>query len=64
MISAQENDVYEAHVKALDRVMMNEYYFIPQWYSPFDRIAYHKRLKHPKTKIKTGADIYTWWIEE
>ena len=64
MISAQENDVYEAHVKALDRVIMNEHYFIPQWYSPFDRIAYHKKLKHPKTDIKTGADIYTWWIEE
>ena len=64
MIGAQENDVYEAHVKALDRVIMNEHYFIPQWYSPFDRIAYHKKLKHPKTEIKTGADIYTWWIEE
>ncbi len=64
LIGAQENDTYEAYVKALDRVIMNEYYFIPQWYSPFDRIAYHKRLKHPKTDIKTGADIYTWWIEE
>lgn len=64
LISAQDNASYKAYVKALDRVIMNEYYFIPQWYSPFDRIAYHKRLKHPKTNIKTGADIYTWWIEE
>ncbi len=64
LISAQKNDVYEAHAKALDRVIMNEHYFIPQWYSPFDRIAYHKKLKHPKTDIKVGADIHTWWIEE
>lgn len=64
MIRAQENDVYEAYVKALDRVIMSEHYFIPQWYSPFDRIAYNKKLKHLKTNIKTGADIYTWWIEE
>lgn len=64
LISSQDNGVYKAYVKALDRVIMNEHYFIPQWYSPFDRIAYHKRLKHPQTNIKTGADIYTWWIEE
>lgn len=64
MIRAQENDVYEAYVKALDRVIMSEHYFIPQWYSPFDRTAYNKKLKHLKTNIKTGADIYTWWIEE
>lgn len=63
LISAQDNVSYKAYVKALDRIIMNEHYFIPQWYSPFDRIAYHKKLKHPKTNIKTGADIYTWWIE-
>ena len=64
LITAQDNDSYKAHIRALDRVIMNEHYFIPQWYSPFDRIAYHKKLKHHKTDIKTGVDIYTWWIEE
>ena len=61
--SRKEND-YKAHVKALDRVIMNEHYFIPQWYSPADRIAYRKTLKHPQTDIKTGVDIYTWWLEK
>ena len=64
LIEAQDNNNYKAYVSALDRVIMNEHYFIPQWYSPFDRIAYHKRLQHPKTNIKTGADIHTWWIKE
>ena len=64
LIEAQDNNSYKAYVSALDRVIMNEHYFIPQWYSSFDRIAYHKRLKHPKTDIKTGADIHTWWVEE
>ena len=64
LINTRENEKYKAYVKALDRVIMREYYFIPQWYSPAERIAYKKKLKHPKTDIKTGADIYTWWIEE
>ena len=64
LIRANRKDEYLAHVKALDRVVMHEHYFIPQWYSPADRIAYHKRLKRPQTEIKTGVDIYSWWIEE
>lgn len=64
LINAREEEEYKAYVRALDRVIMHEHYFIPQWYSPFDRIAYKKRLKRPRTKIKTGADIYTWWLEE
>ena len=64
LINTRDNIEYQAYVKALDRVIMHEYYFIPQWYSPAERIAYKKKLKHVKTDIKTGADIYTWWVEE
>ena len=64
LISAKDNNLYLAYVKALDRVIMREHYFIPQWYSSADRIAYRKRLKRPQTDVKTGADIYSWWIEE
>lgn len=64
LINASEESEYKAYVKALDRVMMQEHYFIPQWYSPADRIAYKNKLKRPITPIKTGADIYTWWLEE
>ena len=63
LINSRKEDDYKAYVRALDRVIMNEYYFIPQWYSPTDRIAYRSGLKRPQTDIKTGADIYTWWWE-
>ena len=64
MINAKTKDDYMSYVKAFDRVMMHEHYFIPQWYSPADRIAYNRNLKRPQTNVKTGADIYTWWLEE
>lgn len=64
MISTHDANKYKAYVKALDRVIMHEYYFIPHWYSPHDRVAYNKKLKHPQSDIKTGFDVYTWWIEE
>ncbi len=64
LINADDIIDYQAYAKALDRVIMWENYFIPHWYSPNERIAYNKRLRHPISDIKTGIDIYTWWIEE
>ena len=63
LVNANDEQTYRAFVKALDRVIMRQHYFIPQWYSGTDRIAYKKGLTHTKTKLKTGADIYTWWWE-
>ncbi len=64
LIAAQDEETYKAYVKALDRVVMRQHYFIPQWYSATERIAYNRRLKHFKTDVKTGVDLYTWWVEE
>lgn len=62
LIKAQEKEDYEAHVKALDRVLLNEHYLIFQWYSPYNRVAYRNKFEHPKTSLKTGYQPYTWWI--
>ena len=64
LIAADRIDDFQAHVKALDRIIMNEYYFIPHWFSSAERIAYNRKLKHPRSKTKTGINFYTWWIEE
>ena len=64
VINSKDKISYEAYVRALDRVVMNQHYFIPQWYSATDRIAYKSSLKRPKTSVETGASIYTWWMEE
>lgn len=64
LVRVEKVDDFKAYAKALDRVIMNEYYFVPHWYSPYERIAYNKKLHHPQSNIKTGIDLYTWWIEE
>lgn len=63
LVSAHHKDDYQAAVRALDRVLLQEHYFIPQWYSPYQRVAYWRKLHHPQTKVKAGFDIFTWWIE-
>ncbi len=51
-------------VRALDRVLLNNYYVIPQWYIPSNRIAYWKKLQQPKISPKYGLGIFTWWIND
>ncbi len=63
LVSAHKKSDYVAAVKALDRVLLNEHYLIPQWYSPHSRVAYKKGLKHPQTRSKSGFNIFTWWRE-
>ncbi len=65
LITAQDKDEYQESIRALDRVLLNEHYMIPQWYSPFQRVAYWSgKLEHPHTDLKTGFDIFTWWATQ
>ena len=59
-----EKEEYIAAIKALDRILLHEHYLIPQWYSPHNRVAYHKGLKHPQTDFPAGFNPYTWWREQ
>ena len=62
IIQAHNKEVYLASLHAFDRVMRHQYYLIPQWYTPFNRVAYNKRLKYPKTDVHVGFLPHTWWI--
>ena len=63
LVEAHDKETYQAYVRALDRVLLNEHYMIPQWYSPHDRVAYWKKFKHPETSVKAGFNPFTWWSE-
>ena len=64
IISSNDKQEYQEAIRALDRVILNEHYMIPQWYSPHNRVAYRKGLKHPKTDFPPGFNPFTWWREE
>lgn len=64
LVKAEKKDDYIANVKALDRVMLDEQYIIPQWYSPARRVAYWDKFEHPQTNLKVGFQPYTWWMKE
>ena len=64
IIETEDNLLYTAYVKALDRVLLFNHYTIFNWYSDADRIAYWDKFDFPKNNLDTGVNIYTWWIKD
>ncbi|MBR6327779.1 MAG: ABC transporter substrate-binding protein, partial [Alphaproteobacteria bacterium] len=64
IIKADEKAEYIALLKALDRVLLSNYYLIFQWYSPYHRVAYQNKFGIPQTDIKVGFQPFTWWMKE
>jgi microcin C transport system substrate-binding protein len=61
-LSADNLDDLEAATRALDRVLINEYYLVPQYYNPNSRIGYKTTLAYPKT-IPTTYQAEDWIID-
>ncbi|WP_442793478.1 extracellular solute-binding protein [Paraburkholderia sp. HP33-1] len=59
-ISADTLDDLETATRALDRVLINEYYLVPQYYEPYARIGYKSTLGFPKVTPVTYQ--YEDWV--
>ena len=64
IIETEDNLLYSAYVKALDRVLLFNHYTIFNWYSDADRIAYWDKFAYPENNLDTGVNIHTWWIKD
>lgn len=62
-IAAPDREALVSRVHALDRVLQWGFWVIPQWYLPFDRIAYWDRFGRPSVVPAQGVQLDTWWID-
>lgn len=65
VIYAPDREHLVTAVHALDRVLLNGEYVVPNWYIPYHRVAYWDRFEFPN-KLPlyydaTGWAIMTWW---
>jgi microcin C transport system substrate-binding protein len=65
LINAPDRASLVAHTKALDRVLLWNWYVIPQWYDDQVRVAYWNRFGHPATPPKYNGPLAatTWWFD-
>jgi microcin C transport system substrate-binding protein len=64
IVFAKDREDLVAATRALDRVLLWNFYVVPQWHYPYERIAHWDIFGRPeKTPSQTSAMLQTWWID-
>ncbi|WP_420960368.1 extracellular solute-binding protein [Brucella sp. IR073] len=64
VIYAKDRDELVAAVRALDRVLLWNYYVVPQWYDDKIHVAIWNKFGMPeKQPDYSGIDPFSWWID-
>jgi len=63
IIHAETKPDMIAATRALDRVLLWNYYTVPNWYNRSFRVLYWDKFGKPKTRPKFDLGFDTWWID-
>jgi microcin C transport system substrate-binding protein len=64
IISAPDRDELITRTRALDRVLLWNYYVIPQWHLDYFRAAWWDKFGKPAVSPKYGLGVVdTWWYD-
>ncbi|MEM7617017.1 MAG: extracellular solute-binding protein [Pseudomonadota bacterium] len=61
IISATSNEKLITSVKALDRVLLWNWYVIPNWYLGYFRILHYNKFGYPENPPPYALDFNSWW---
>lgn len=65
IIFAESREDLVAATRALDRVLLWNYFMVPQYYQPTMRYAYWNKFGIPdKQPDYVGVDVESWWIDK
>ncbi|EKF44318.1 extracellular solute-binding protein [Nitratireductor indicus C115] len=64
IVYAPDRDTLVAASRALDRVLLWNYYWVPQWHAPYVRVAFWNKFGMPEKQPEyVGVDLDAWWID-
>lgn len=63
VVNAKSHDDLVTAAHALDRVLLWNWYVVPQWHLQALWVAYWNRFGHPSGAVRTGLDFSTWWVD-
>jgi microcin C transport system substrate-binding protein len=52
-----------ASTRALDRVLLWNWYGVPNWHYQFTNVAHWNRFGHPTQPVRSGNVFDAWWID-
>lgn len=63
IINANDRQQLVSATRAMDRVLLWNYYAIPHWHLNYHRIAYRDKLQRPEKVSKLALGFPSWWIK-
>ncbi len=63
VVTAGDRDTLRTAGRALDRMLLWNWYMVPNWHSQNFHIAYWDRFGEPGKSIRVGFNFDTWWID-
>ncbi len=63
VVTAPDRAQQIAATRALDRVLLNRWYVVPQWHLGSVWAAYWDRFGHPPGPVRTGMVLDAWWVD-
>lgn len=64
IIGAPDRASLVTRVHALDRVLLESHYVIPNWYLSYFRVASWDKFSHPKVSPPYALALDTWWLDQ
>jgi len=63
LLNTRSRADFESAVRALDRVLISQHYYLPLYYLPEQWVAYRTSIHHPQQNSLNGFLLPTWWME-
>jgi microcin C transport system substrate-binding protein len=63
VVNAPDHAHLVTATRALDRVLLWNWYVVPQWHLQSVRIAYWNRFGRPDKPVRTGVLFDSWWVD-
>ena len=63
LIRADSREELNTAARALDRVLRNGFYVVPQWYLDKTRIALWDMFDYPQPFPEYNLDLSAWWVD-
>jgi microcin C transport system substrate-binding protein len=65
VVFAKDREELLAATHALDRVLLWNYYVVPQWHTPFDRLSMWDMFRRPdKLPSRNTSFLRVWWYDD
>ncbi len=63
IVTAQDRDTLRDAGRALDRVLLWNWYMVPNWHADSFHVAYWDRFADPGKALREGLNFDSWWID-